>query len=168
MHCSSPVPHWSGLSRLHLRAHHASDVVGGAVIGTAIGLIGRRLLVTGAEEWITEPGGCTVMTPSQTFAVTWDYRCPFARNGHEHILDALEAGAPWEVTFVPFFLNQAHVAEGGTPAWEDPAQQPDLLSLAAGVVVRDRFPEQFLAVHRALFAARHDRGRRSPGSHRGA
>lgn len=90
--------------------------------------------------------------------MTWDYRCPFARNGHEHILDALEAGAPWEVTFVPFFLNQAHVPEGGTPAWEDPAQQPDLLSLAAGVVVRDRFPEQFLAVHRSLFAARHDRG----------
>ena len=98
------------------------------------------------------------MTPSQTFAVTWDYRCPFARNGHEHLLDALEAGAPWEVTFVPFFLNQTHVPEGGTPAWEDPAQQPDLLSLAAGVVVRDRFPEQFLAVHRALFAARHDGG----------
>jgi undecaprenyl-diphosphatase len=33
-----------GLSRLHLRAHHASDVLGGAIIGTAIGLIGRRLL----------------------------------------------------------------------------------------------------------------------------
>jgi membrane-associated phospholipid phosphatase len=33
-----------GLSRLHLRAHHASDVVGGAVIGTALGLVGRRLL----------------------------------------------------------------------------------------------------------------------------
>jgi hypothetical protein len=98
------------------------------------------------------------MTASQTFAVTWDYRCPFARNGHEHILDALEAGAPWEVTFVPFFLNQTHVPEGGTPAWEDPAQQPDLLALAAGVVVRDRFPEQFLAVHRSLFTARHDRG----------
>jgi 2-hydroxychromene-2-carboxylate isomerase len=26
------------------------------------------------------------------------------------------------------------------------------------VAVRDRFPERFLAVHRALFAARHDRG----------
>jgi protein-disulfide isomerase len=90
--------------------------------------------------------------------VTWDYRCPFARNGHEHILDALEAGAPWSVTFVPFFLNQSHVPEGGTPAWEDPAQQPDLLALAAGVVVRDRFPDQFLAVHRALFTARHDEG----------
>lgn len=33
-----------GLSRLHLRAHHASDVVGGAVIGTALGLVGRRLV----------------------------------------------------------------------------------------------------------------------------
>jgi undecaprenyl-diphosphatase len=33
-----------GLSRLHLRAHHASDVLGGAVIGTALGLVGRRLL----------------------------------------------------------------------------------------------------------------------------
>jgi undecaprenyl-diphosphatase len=33
-----------GLSRLHLRAHHASDVLGGAAIGIAIGLIGRRLL----------------------------------------------------------------------------------------------------------------------------
>ena len=33
-----------GLSRLHLRAHHASDVLGGAAIGTALGLLGRRLL----------------------------------------------------------------------------------------------------------------------------
>ena len=33
-----------GLSRLHLRAHHASDVVGGAAIGAALGLLGRRLL----------------------------------------------------------------------------------------------------------------------------
>jgi undecaprenyl-diphosphatase len=31
-------------SRVHLRAHHASDVVGGAVIGTTLGLVGRRLL----------------------------------------------------------------------------------------------------------------------------
>ena len=33
-----------GLSRLHLRAHHASDVVGGAMIGVALGSIGRKLL----------------------------------------------------------------------------------------------------------------------------
>jgi hypothetical protein len=98
------------------------------------------------------------MTPPPTFSVTWDYRCPFARNAHEHILDGLEAGAHWDISFVPFFLNQSHVPEGGTPAWEDPSAQPDLLSLAAGVVVRDRTPELFLAVHRSLFAARHDEG----------
>ncbi|HXW38898.1 MAG TPA: DsbA family protein [Acidimicrobiales bacterium] len=91
--------------------------------------------------------------------MTWDYRCPFARNGHEHVLAGLGAGAAWDVTFVPFFLNQVHVPEGGTPAWEDPAAQPDLVALAAGVVARDRLPEQFPAVHLALFAARHDEGR---------
>jgi DSBA-like thioredoxin domain len=98
------------------------------------------------------------MSSELEFAVTWDYRCPFARNGHEHVMDGLEAGAPWAVTFVPFFLNQAHVPEGGPPAWEDPAQQADLLALTAGVVVRDRYPDQFLAAHRSLFAARHDEG----------
>ncbi len=91
-----------------------------------------------------------------SFAVTWDYRCPFARNAHEHLLDGLAAGAAWDVTYVPFFLNQSHVEEGGIPSWENPDQVPDLLSLEAGIVVRDRFPEVFPAVHRSLFAARHD------------
>ncbi len=98
------------------------------------------------------------MSSTQNFSVTWDYRCPFARIGHEHVLDGLAAGAPWEVRFVPFFLNQPHVPEGGVPAWEDPAQQADLMALAAGVVVRDRFPEQFADAHRSLFTARHDDG----------
>ena len=31
-----------GISRIHLRAHHASDVVGGVVIGTALGLAVKR------------------------------------------------------------------------------------------------------------------------------
>jgi hypothetical protein len=43
------------------------------------------------------------------FAVTWDYRCPFARNAHEHVLDGLAAGAEWDVTFLPFSLGQVHV-----------------------------------------------------------
>lgn len=30
-------------SRVHTKIHHASDVLGGALIGTALGLIGRRL-----------------------------------------------------------------------------------------------------------------------------
>jgi len=92
------------------------------------------------------------------FAVTWDYRCPFARNAHEHLLAGLADGADWDVTFLPFALGQTHVPEGGTPVWEDPDQFKDLLALAAGVVVRDQYPEQFRAVHHALFAARHDQG----------
>ena len=90
------------------------------------------------------------------FAVTYDYRCPFARNGHEHVLAGLEAGASWDVTFVPFSLSQAHVPEGGTPVWDDPDKAKDLLATAAGVVVRDRYPDRFAAVHLGLFAARHD------------
>jgi hypothetical protein len=92
------------------------------------------------------------------FAVTWDYRCPFARNAHEHILAGLADGAEWDVSFLPFSLTQAHVPEGGIPAWDDPAKAPDLIALAAGVVVRDEYPEHFGAVHHALFAARHDQG----------
>ena len=56
------------------------------------------------------------MTP---FSVTWDYRCPFARNAHEHLVAGLAGGADWDVTFVPFSLSQVHVPEGGTPVWDD-------------------------------------------------
>jgi hypothetical protein len=90
------------------------------------------------------------------FSVTWDYRCPFARNAHEHLLVGLADGADWEVTFLPFSLSQVHVPEGGTPVWDDPEKFQDLIALAAGVVVRDQYPAQFTAVHEALFAARHD------------
>jgi hypothetical protein len=99
------------------------------------------------------------MTAPLSFAVTWDYRCPFARNAHEHIVTALEAGAPWDVRFVPFSLNQAHVEEGGADVWDDPEQARNLLAMLVGIVVRDRFPEQFLRVHTALFTARHDEAR---------
>jgi protein-disulfide isomerase len=92
------------------------------------------------------------------FAITWDYRCPFARNAHEYVLDAVEGGAPWDVRFVPFSLGQVHVEEGQPDIWERPDDDSGLLALQAGVAVRDRHPEQFHAVHRALFAARHDNG----------
>jgi hypothetical protein len=92
------------------------------------------------------------------FSVTWDYRCPFARNAHEHLAVALADGADWDVTFLPFSLSQVHVHEGDAAVWDDPAKAPDLLALAAGVVVRDQYPERFLDAHLALFAARHDEG----------
>jgi protein-disulfide isomerase-like protein with CxxC motif len=94
-----------------------------------------------------------------SFAVTFDYRCPFARNAHEHVLTALESGAGWDVTFVPFSLRQVHVEEGEPDVWDEPEKDTGLLALQVGVVTRERFPEQFLGVHRALFAARHDKGR---------
>ena len=94
-----------------------------------------------------------------SFAVSWDYRCPFARNASEHILTALAAGADWDVTWVPFSLNQAHVEEGDPDVWDDPSKAPSLVAMQAGIAVRDRWPEAFPAVQRALFAARHDEGR---------
>ena len=33
-----------GVSRVHLQAHHASDVLGGVMIGTALGVVGRRFV----------------------------------------------------------------------------------------------------------------------------
>jgi protein-disulfide isomerase-like protein with CxxC motif len=95
---------------------------------------------------------------TRTFAVTWDYRCPFARNAHEHLLTGLAAGADWRVQYHPFSLGQAHVEEGQPSVWEKPEADSGILALQAGAVVRDEFPDRFPAVHRALFAARHDDG----------
>jgi hypothetical protein len=92
------------------------------------------------------------------FSVTYDYRCPFARNAHEHLVKGLKAGAEWQVTFAPFSLGQAHVEEGGIPVWEDPKEIPNLLAIETSLVVRDTFPERFLDVHLALFSLRHDAG----------
>jgi predicted DsbA family dithiol-disulfide isomerase len=89
--------------------------------------------------------------------VTYDYRCPFARNAHEHLVVALRAGAEWDVEFAPFSLSQAHVEEGGVAVWDDPAKAPDLLAIEASLVVRDEFPDKFYDVHLGLFTARHDR-----------
>ncbi|MGH8981246.1 MAG: DsbA family protein [Acidimicrobiales bacterium] len=93
------------------------------------------------------------------FAVTWDYLCPFARNAHEHLVTALESGAGWDVTFQPFCLMQTHVAEGEPPVWDLEDKARGVLALEAGIVVRDRMVDRFLAAHRALFAARHDEGK---------
>jgi 2-hydroxychromene-2-carboxylate isomerase len=90
-----------------------------------------------------------------SFAVTWDYRCPFARIAHEYVLDGLADGADWDVTFAPFSLGQVHVAEGEPDIWDTPDRDSGLLALQAAVTVRDQDPDHFLAVHRALFAARH-------------
>lgn len=95
-----------------------------------------------------------------TFSVTWDYRCPFARNAHEQVVAGLEAGADWEVRFVPLSLGQLHVTEGEPDIWGRPDDDTGLLALQVGVAVRDEHPDRFLGVHRSLFALRHDQGRK--------
>ncbi len=80
------------------------------------------------------------------FAVTWDYRCPFARNAHEHVLDGLAAGADWDVTFLPFSLGQVHVEDGEPDVWDNPDADSGLLGLQVGVAVRDTLPDRFLDV----------------------
>src|SRR5438270_9382485 len=97
-----------------------------------------------------------------SFSVTWDYRCPFARNAHEHLVAGLEAGAGWDVRFVPFSLNQVHVEEGQPDVWNDPDKQSSLLAMQAGIAVRDNWPGSFNRVHVALSAARHDQARVIP------
>lgn len=92
------------------------------------------------------------------FSINFDYRCPFARNANEHVLDALETGAGWEVAFTGFSLTAAHAEPDEPFAWDDKAKRPELLALLAGLAVRDHQPGHFRSVHRALFAARHDLG----------
>ena len=98
---------------------------------------------------------------SRHIAVTFDYRCPFARNGHEAVVNALRDGADLDFRFVPFSLDQAHVAEGEPPVWERPREEwgTGTTSLLYGIAVRDSFPDKFLDAHLALFAARHDHGK---------
>jgi DSBA-like thioredoxin domain-containing protein len=98
---------------------------------------------------------------TRSFAVTYDYLCPFARNAHEAIIAALRAGLSWQVRFLPFSLSQVHVPEGEPAAWDRPPDDKrtsGVLALAWGIAVRDHFPDRFFDFHLALFAARHDRG----------
>jgi protein-disulfide isomerase-like protein with CxxC motif len=93
-----------------------------------------------------------------SFSVTWDYRCPFARNVHEHLVAGLLGGADWDVTFVPFSLSQTKVEPGQPDVWDNPQADSGLLALQVGIAVRDLFPDQFLEAHRAIFAVRHTDG----------
>ena len=98
----------------------------------------------------------------RSFACTFDYRCPFARNVHEALVVGLRAGRDWDIDFKAFSLDQVHVAEGEAAQWErEPSERGSgVRALEFGIVARDLFPEQFLDVHWALFAARHDQGLR--------
>ena len=92
---------------------------------------------------------------TRRFGLTYDYRCPYARIAHDHVIAGLRAGADWDVTFLPFSLGQAHVAEGEPSVWERPESDTGLLALQASIAVRDTQPARFIDVHHALFEHRH-------------
>ncbi|MEI8051203.1 MAG: DsbA family protein [Actinomycetes bacterium] len=92
------------------------------------------------------------------FSLLYDYRCPFARNVHQHVLTALGAGMDLAVTFEPYTLSQGHISEGDQDVWDNPAHDGTLIALEASVAVRDEFPEHFSSVHGAFFEARHAQG----------
>ena len=92
-----------------------------------------------------------------SFGLSYDYRCPFAKNIHLHVLAALGAGADFDVEFIPWTMTQGHRAPGAPDVWDDPTQDSALLALAASVSVRDEQPEYFRAAHESLFRARHER-----------
>ena len=93
-----------------------------------------------------------------SIALTWDYRCPFARIANDHVLTALAAGADLDVTFVPFSLGQVHREDGQPDVWDAPETDSGLFALQVGVALRDQFPDQFAAGHRAIFEHRHAGG----------
>ncbi|NNN03828.1 MAG: protein-disulfide isomerase [Acidimicrobiaceae bacterium] len=94
------------------------------------------------------------------FQLTYDYRCPFAKNIHLHVVSALRGGHEIPVSFVPWTMSQGHRSEGAPDVWEDPAYDGAHQALVTSISVRDRQPDHFLAVHEALYRARHEDGRR--------
>jgi hypothetical protein len=95
-----------------------------------------------------------------SFAITYDYLCPFARIANETIVEALSDGASLDVLFVPFSLMEGHAQDGETAQWDLPIDQlgKGVLALLWSISIRDHIEESFLDFHVALFAARHDDG----------
>ena len=99
---------------------------------------------------------------AREIAVTFDYRCPFARNAHEAVVTALREGKDLDVRFLPFSLDQAHVEEGDPPVWDrEPGEWgTGVTALLYAIAIRDQFPDAFLDFHVEAFAARHDHGKK--------
>lgn len=98
---------------------------------------------------------------TRQIAVTFDYRCPFAYNGHASMLAAVRGGADLDFRAHAFSLDQVHIPEGEAPIWERSPEQwtGGLVGLLYGIAVRDHFSEHFHDVHLALFGIRHEQGK---------
>jgi len=95
---------------------------------------------------------------TRSFGLTYDYRCPFARLVHDHVVEGLRAGADWNVTFLPFCLGQAHVEEGQPDIWDTPEMDSGLEALQLSISIRDNQHNKFIDFHQAMFNHRHNGG----------
>lgn len=94
-----------------------------------------------------------------SFAITYDYLCPFARIANETLVETMANGSDHEVTFRPFSLSQNHLDEAATPVWDhgvDEDMGRGVRALLWSVAVRDESPELFPDFHIAVFTAKHD------------
>ena len=91
-----------------------------------------------------------------SFDLSFDYRCPFAKNMHLHVITALRAGADFDVNFVPWSLSQGSRADGRPTSGTTRAYDADLLVARGGHLdARPTARVRFLDAHEALFRARH-------------
>jgi hypothetical protein len=95
---------------------------------------------------------------TRSFGLTFDYRCPFARLVHDHVVEGLRAGADWNVTFLPFCLGQAHVEYGEPDMWDNPERDSGLLTLQLAISLRDQQSHALLDFHQEMFNYRHVNG----------
>ena len=132
-----PSPPSSATARAYVRIHHASDVVAGVAIGwpwpSSPSSAAPPDCRAGPQPWHDAAEYAGRWRPvarahdARQFAVTWDYRCPFARNRpRARGRPGCAAGADWDVTFLPFSLGQVHVEEGEPDVWEQPEQDTRL------------------------------------------
>ncbi len=92
-----------------------------------------------------------------SFQLSYDYRCPFAKNIHLHVTSALRAGADFNVSFVPWTMSQGYKSDDAPDVWDDVSRDDELLALAVSTSIRDLQPDHFIEAHEALFRARHER-----------
>jgi len=93
----------------------------------------------------------------EPFLLSYDYRCPFAKNMHLHVIAAQRDGAHLPVTFVPWTMSQGYKNADAPDVWDDPTRDAELLALCVSASIRDHQPDLFLDAHEALFRARHER-----------
>jgi predicted DsbA family dithiol-disulfide isomerase len=77
------------------------------------------------------------------------------------VVEAIDAGADWDVAFAPFSLSQSHVEPGEPDVWDHPDGAAGARGVAAlewAIAVRDEFPDLFAPFHVRLFDARHSDG----------